>query len=136
MDKAKTLNAILVAALAVSFAYAATQTSNLSLYKFAVGDTDYPTNQNLNMDTLDAAILDKRTGGIINGDLQITGSIVSTNTYTLSGIQVVGKRTGAELRAESCSDVCWAHNIDENAIYESTGTGVGQWRNTRTGTGP
>lgn len=61
--------------LLATSAFAATQTANLSLNKPQEGDTDYVTTLNQNADILDAAILDKRVGGTINGNLTVTGSI-------------------------------------------------------------
>lgn len=138
MSKDRFLAVVTLVALSITLVYSATQTTNLQLYKFEVGDLDYPANQNNNMDTLEAAVLDKRVGGTITGNLAVTGtfSAVGLSSTTINGIEVYGSLTGAELQFKTCPTVCLAYNTDENAIYESTGTALGQWRNSRTGTGP
>lgn len=50
------------------------------------------------------------------------------------------ERTDAQLRIEACSTypsrVCLRYGTQSNDLFTSTGSAVGQWRNTRTGEGP
>lgn len=136
MDKAKALNVLFILVVSVSMAFGAIQTANLGLFRFEVGDLDYPANQVANMNTLDAAILDKRAGGTITGDLTVTGSITAGSS---SGINFQGLKTDAEIRLLACSagvGGCMVFSSDGGDSYISTGTLTGQYRNSRTGTGP
>lgn len=143
MNKDRILVIFAIIVLSAGAIYSATQTSSLGLYRFAIGDTDYSTNQNTNMDTLDAAILDKRVGGTVTGQvtvstLVVTGgfSIPGLSSTTLNGVELLGAKTDVEIRNLICLTSCLVYNTTESALYESTGSLAGQFRNTRTGTGP
>lgn len=87
MGKEKRVKNIIaaIALLLPSIGFGATQTPSLLLYKPQVGDTDYVERLNQSIDILDAAVLDKRTGGTIQGDLTVSGSIIGDATF-LSGL--------------------------------------------------
>jgi hypothetical protein len=56
---------------------------------------------------------------------------------TVSGQANYGSQTNANLRLLSCSVLpCMAQSSEDFDIYTATGTGPGQWRNSRLGTGP
>jgi len=138
MDKNKTLNAFLLGVLAVVVVSAATTTTNLGLFRLEKGDTDYVANQTANMNTLEAAILDKRVGGTVIGNLTVTGVIISTSTPALASSDTFkGALSNSQIQSLTCVDgkgECWAISTDEGDVYTATST-IG-WRNSRTGKGP
>jgi hypothetical protein len=68
--------------------------------------------------------------------------IVRGNQGNGGGLKILGGYTAAELQALACpsfsagSKVCMAINLTDYDLYTSTGSGVGDWRNSRTGVGP
>lgn len=82
----KNVAAIFLLAIGLS-AHAGILTTNLGLNKWTKGDlaSDYLPKQNTDQNTLDAAILDKRVGGIVNGDLIVNGSIIGAGGIVGSG---------------------------------------------------
>lgn len=82
----KNVAAIFLLAIGLSV-HAGILTPNLGLNKWTKGDlaSDYLPKQNTDQNTLDAAILDKRVGGIVNGDLIVNGSIIGAGGIVGSG---------------------------------------------------
>lgn len=82
-----------------------------------------------------------------NGNTTTAGNTVvgSNVTNGAGGLDIIGALSGAALRASACPSQtndwtnvagCLAYNTDDFDLYTSTGFGVGQWRNSRTGAGP
>lgn len=69
-----------------------TLTTDLNLIKPEVGASDDTWGQKLNdnLDTLDAAILDKRTGGSITGNVGVTGNVTISGTLAVGGGVTLG----------------------------------------------
>lgn len=82
------VTAFLLGLLLYKLAAADTFTTNLNLRKPSVDveDSDTPWGEkiNTNSDTLDAAILDKRVGGTIIGNLTVTGSLTAASSVSIS----------------------------------------------------
>lgn len=68
---------------------------------------------------------------LVHGDHPQTGQVAGLTEAV---------RTTAELQTEGCTVYpairCLYYNTTDNDLYTSTGSAVGQWRNTRLGTGP
>ena len=126
-------------ALQGAMTFAGIPTTDLGLSKWEVGDTDYVEQYSATLETLDDSVLDKRTGGTISGDLTVTGSIISTNTFSISGFEIQGSTDNTGIKASICAGglgACMIISTDEGDIYVSTGTGIGAYRNSRTGKAP
>ncbi len=58
----------------------------------------------------------------------------------LDALPTIQVKTSAELQSEACASYattpCTRYNSDDDDLYTSTGSAVGQWRNARTGLGP
>lgn len=80
-----TLLALLLPAAVLAAPAPLPDTTSLQLERPVSGETDYVDRLNQNAATLDAAVLDKRVGGTIVGDLTVTGSIIG-NASLLTGI--------------------------------------------------
>jgi len=64
-------------------------------------------------------------------------TINSGSAANRAGISDFGAQSTAGLIGLTCNTLpCQAQSIDDNDIYTATGTAPGQWRNSRTGTGP
>lgn len=97
-------------------------------------------------------IITSNTGGIENKygitTSSMTAKTVSIDTATLNGLTIFGgtqgrhacmtaavmQNTAPEAHSAQALDI--AFNCNDFDIYTSTGSGVGQWRSVRTGTGP
>ena len=104
MDKTKSYIAVIAifCIVAYNLLYAGTPTTDLNLNKWTVGDTDYVPLQNTDMDTLDAAIPDKRSGktAVFQSSVTFTrdfkigiSTSVINSTFTTSGNLEVGEIT-------------------------------------------
>lgn len=87
-----------------------------------------------------------KINGVAVTGTPVTGQILSAtsgsaatwqSTSLAPGIIDLGATTNAILRVTSCSVIpCRAQTTTDFDLYTATGTGIGQWRNSRTGTGP
>ena len=80
-----------------------------------------------------------------NSSLTDNGSSVTSsvdfdtlaNKATVNGLEILGAMAVGPIRNAACnSSQCLVFNTSDFDLYTSTGSGVGQWRNTRTGVGP
>lgn len=71
---------------------------------------------------------------IRNQDLPPSLSI--STSFSIGGMTILGRKTNAQIQALSCSGgagACLASSSDEGDLYISFGSGVGEFRNSRTG---
>lgn len=74
----------------------------------------------------------------VTGSISIAGGITVSST-TINGLQVLGSTDTLGIELSVCSTGqgrCVWYSIDTGDQYISTGTLAGQFRNSRTGTGP
>ena len=69
----------------------------------------------------------------------IANLVVTNDGAILGNVTYHGLKTNAQISALTCAGgagACEATSSDNGDVYRSTGTLTGQYRNTRTGTGP
>lgn len=71
---------------------------------------------------------------------RLTGNTTIFGALQVNDILNLGAKTSVELRGLACTtyatERCTVYNTDDNDIYTSTGSAIGQWRNMRLGIGP
>lgn len=87
----------------------------------------------------DTFVVDCDANNVTVTTLTVTNNLIIPSSFTISGFTLYGSTDNAGIQSVSCptgTGTCGYYSTDEGDLYISTGTGAGQWRNSRTGKGP